>query len=229
MIKQLGWLMGCLFPFLLAAQEDSLSVEVQVIFQQQPVHVQEEDTDSTPLDSIQWNTVQFYLYCQLINNASPTNSFLPANYKLINLEEKSSQQFKIGKPSNANQLQITLGIDQKTSEQGVLGGALDPVNGMYWTWQSGYINVKLEGIHPSISTKDKHFSYHLGGYRAPFLAANTKDFSIEPACKKVVLKLDLTPFFELASQLTTYRLMSPGQTAVRLSQTLAASISIHEN
>ena len=40
---------------------------------------------------------------------------------------------------------------------------LVPTNNMYWTWQSGYINFKLEGYFENRIYRE----YHLGGYAFP--------------------------------------------------------------
>ena len=40
---------------------------------------------------------------------------------------------------------LYLGVDSVLNYNGVHEGALDPINGMYWTWQTGYIHCKLEG------------------------------------------------------------------------------------
>ena len=50
-------------------------------------------------------------------------------------------------------------------------GVLDPAssmdNGMYWTWNSGYIFFKMEGSSPAAPadpTGNRKFRYHIGGF-----------------------------------------------------------------
>lgn len=46
-------------------------------------------------------------------------------------------------------------------------GVLDPAGqaaGMYWTWNSGYIFLKMEGSSPASTTDDKKIYYHIGGF-----------------------------------------------------------------
>lgn len=44
---------------------------------------------------------------------------------------------------------------------------------MYWTWQSGYINAKLEGKSNLVNTPTHAFAFHLGGYLNPFQTLQT--------------------------------------------------------
>ena len=66
-----------------------------------------------------------------------------------------------------DQLAFDIGIDSITNVSGAMGGDLDPTKGMYWTWQSGYINFKLEGTSPDCPARKNEFQFHLGGYAYP--------------------------------------------------------------
>ena len=69
------------------------------------------------------------------------------SYHLLDCENPQSLNLKIqkNKTNEFDQLQFQVGIDSATNSAGALGGDLDPTKGMYWTWQNGYINFKLEG------------------------------------------------------------------------------------
>ena len=56
-------------------------------------------------------------------------------------------------------LSFYIGVDSLYNVSGAQDGALDPLNGMFWTWNTGYINYKFEGF-----TGRKKFEYHLGGF-----------------------------------------------------------------
>lgn len=64
-------------------------------------------------------------------------------------------------------LSFLLGVDSLGQGRGVQSGALDPLNGMFWTWNTGYIFFKLEGTADSADTPGHFFEYHIGGYRKP--------------------------------------------------------------
>ncbi|HMC98760.1 MAG TPA: MbnP family protein, partial [Ferruginibacter sp.] len=48
---------------------------------------------------------------------------------------------------------------------GAQTGALDPMNDMFWTWNSGYVMAKLEGGSPASKTMAR-MEYHIGGYKS---------------------------------------------------------------
>lgn len=54
----------------------------------------------------------------------------------------------------------TIGVDSARNVSGAQTGALSTANDMFWSWNTGYIMIKLEGT----KTPDTHFSYHCGGF-----------------------------------------------------------------
>lgn len=65
---------------------------------------------------------------------------------------------------------IQLGIDPELQMASEFKGALDPIHGMYWTWNSGYIQLKCVGELISKTTQqEQHFELHLGGVQAPWI------------------------------------------------------------
>ena len=100
------------------------------------------------LNDIQIETCKFY-----ISNIKfySNSSVLYGNsnfYKLIDFKSDTSVVITTQIPSNiyVDAISFDLGIDSNVNKQGIQGGDLDPTMGMYWSWQSGYINFKLEGI-----------------------------------------------------------------------------------
>ncbi|MVZ65062.1 hypothetical protein GQF61_04305 [Sphingobacterium sp. DK4209] len=96
------------------------------------------------------------------------------SYFLIDAENKPSLQPKIQVPEGKyTKLQFVLGLDSLTNTLPVeeRTGVLDIAkNGMYWSWNSGYIFFKMEGNSSASTTADKKFRYHIGlfgGYDKP--------------------------------------------------------------
>ncbi len=90
-------------------------------------------------------------------------------YFLINQEEPGSMQITIDSiPAGIySAIGFTLGVDSIDNCSGAQSGALDPVNGMFWAWNSGYIFLKMEGISPVSNSNGKRLEFHIGGYREP--------------------------------------------------------------
>lgn len=90
----------------------------------------------------------------------------PRSFHLIDFLDATPVVFNVP-AMNYDSVYFTIGIDSAVQVKGVMEGALDPSNGMYWTWQSGYIHFKLEGTSAVCSSGDHQFQYHIGGYRYP--------------------------------------------------------------
>lgn len=63
---------------------------------------------------------------------------------------------------------FTLGVDSMDNVSGPREGSLDPLNGMYWTWATGYIFFKLEGTSIASPQPKNIIEFHLGGFEAPY-------------------------------------------------------------
>ena len=126
-------------------------------------------------DSIQIDVLKFYISgIEFLNNDKVVwkekNSF-----HLVDFETITSQTILFNIPADliVTKISFNLGIDSVTSTSGALAGDLDPTTGMYWAWQSGYINFKMEGTSPSCNTRKHQFKFHFGGYKQPYYNIQT--------------------------------------------------------
>ena len=144
------------------------------------------------------------------------------NYVLIDAEEPKSFRIPIVNTSKKPVSKITfnIGIDSIASVSGALEGTLDPSNGMYWAWQSGYINMKIEGKSPSCLTRKNEFHFHLGGYLPPFYALRKVDLNSNNS-RNIIIGIDLARFFSTIDLSETNSIMVPGKTAMQLADTVA--------
>lgn len=137
--------------------------------------------------------------------------------RLLDIENPESLQFFIANDVQAKYVKFGVGIDSVTNVSGVYGGALDPTNGMYWSWQSGYINLKIEGNY--IAPRVKKFEYHLGGYAGENACYFTSAFM--PISETMEINLALDRFIQEAEALSIYKVMSPSVEAAKLSKAFA--------
>lgn len=180
-------------------------------------------------DSIQFETLKLYISgIELLNDDKAIwkeeNSF-----HLLDFTNEKSMQVVLQTPPGIsfNKANFNLGIDSITNTSGAMGGDLDPTKGMYWTWQNGYINFKLEGKSNLCKTKNNEFQFHLGGYQYPFntlqsvsLVVDMKDtIDISINTESLITKIDLTK---------QNQIMSPGKEAVLLSKKASAMFSVQQ-
>ena len=87
-------------------------------------------------------------------------------YHLANMDDPSSLSIGVPvSPGNYSQLSFTVGVDSMYNVSGAQTGDLDPVNGMFWTWNTGYIFAKLEGSSSFSPSLNNAMVYHIGGFR----------------------------------------------------------------
>ncbi|MFT6166483.1 MAG: hypothetical protein ACJAV5_000143 [Vicingaceae bacterium] len=154
--------------------------------------LQLETTDGTKLKMASYHLIDFSDLNSLIIEAIDTNK-----------RDIKSIQFK-------------LGIDSTTNVSGAFGGALDPTKGMYWSWQSGYINFKIEG-----RVQNENYIIHLGGYSSPFKSVQQIVLPVVHQSDEFKIVLPLNELFEkVIPQDNT--VMSPSLVAVDMSKSIAS-------
>ncbi len=90
-------------------------------------------------------------------------------YFLIKEDDDKSKQITLDDVpvGTYSSIEFIVGVDSIHNCSGAQSGALDPANGMFWTWNTGYIFMKLEGKSPASNSPGHIFEFHIGGYKAP--------------------------------------------------------------
>lgn len=183
--------------------------------------------DSTGNSSVQVDLFRFYISNLVFSSESGSRCEFAQQYFLIDAEHPESMVLQLPQkhPVRYDKVQFDLGIDSLTNVSGAMGGALDPTNGMYWTWQSGYIHLKLEGSSDEITATPQPFQFHLGGYAFPNATLQHIALDQMPSNDMIVF-IDLDAFFNASPTLLQglqSNVMSPGPIAVGLSKRIAQS------
>ena len=173
-------------------------------------------------DSIRLETLRFYLsHLRLLRKGRVVFAF-PESAYLIDMADPASLALSWSAPHALlfDQVAFELGVDSLTQAGGARGAALDPIHGMYWSWQSGYIHVKLEGTATTSKARRPSFQYHLGGYRAPF---NTLLTLVLPARAHgdTRIRIALDAFFEAMNPAATPDIMRPCPEAMQAVRSFA--------
>lgn len=96
-----------------------------------------------------------------------------SSYFMVQESKAESQEVKLKNipAGDYTKVHFTLGVDSLRSTQdlskrtGVLSPDYLSGHGMYWSWNSGYIFMKLEGFSPAApDSLGKSFFYHIGGF-----------------------------------------------------------------
>ncbi len=90
---------------------------------------------------------------------------------------------------------------------------------MYWTWQSGYINFKLEGFSKVCNSKKNQFQFHIGGYQFPFNTLTTVNLKLNGS-ETIFIEID--KLIESIDISKTTEIMSPNEKALSVSKKIAS-------
>jgi hypothetical protein len=121
-------------------------------------------------DSLYFNKFKYYLSNFKLVKADGSIVTLDKSekYFLVDNEVLSSLNLALDSVPTGTYtgLEFTLGLDSITNTLPVSErtGVLDPSNGMYWSWNSGYIFLKAEGLSPQSTVMGGTFTYHIGGF-----------------------------------------------------------------
>jgi hypothetical protein len=89
------------------------------------------------------------------------------SYHLINIADANTQNFSYQINDNEfDAITFYIGVDSLRNVSGAQSGALDPLNGMFWTWNTGYIMAKLEGSSPVSTSPNNAITHHIGGFKS---------------------------------------------------------------
>ncbi len=139
-------------------------------------------------------------------------------------------------PGAYHKLYFTVGVDSALNNSGAQEGVLDPLNGMFWTWNSGYIFFKMEGYSNASTADLQRIEHHIGGYRSPFNAARLIELNLpaslivtEGSSSTIDIKLNLDNYWnglhsiKIAEQAL---IMSPGNQASKIADNFQNMFSI---
>lgn len=228
-IKRLtGVILLCLIGLKGISQKmQAITVHFKPVFHNQDIVLEDSSYLITGGNFIKFEMLKFYITnVQLLHDNKiiwkESNSF-----HLYDYSDSVHDKITLTTPKNIkyNQIQFNLGIDSVTNVSGALGGDLDPTKGMYWTWQSGYINFKLEGTCSLCSNPKKEFQFHVGGYQAPFNTLQTVSLKVN-SNENTDVELELQKFIDGIDLSKHDHIMSPNQGAVFLSQLLVKCFSV---
>lgn len=117
------------------------------------------------------NTFNVTMYRYYISNIKITKTdnsvWTEANsYHLIDHSDAASTLVTIPNVpfGNYKAIEFMIGVDSARNNSGAQTGALDAANGMFWSWNQGYIMAKFEGTSPQSTASGNNLKFHVGGF-----------------------------------------------------------------
>lgn len=153
------------------------------------IHIQNVvDNDDLILNSVTYSNpfgqpytvslLRYYIsHIKLINTITGDTSSANELYFLVDASKEGSGNLTaLYKEGKYNKIQFLIGVDSITNAAGAQTGVLSAENGMFWAWATGYVFAKIEGDSPEAASG--HFSYHIGGFAAPFSALKQVELTL---------------------------------------------------
>ena len=134
------------------------------------------------------------------------------SYHLVDAALPASLSFYFESGLNTfSSVQFLLGVDSARNVSGAQTDALDPLNDMFWTWNSGYVMAKMEGASPQSNQVGRKIEYHIGGFKGansvlktislPFPANKLANIKLGKTCE-IIIEADLDSWWHTPNNLT---------------------------
>lgn len=126
-------------------------------------------------DTMNFTKFKYYVSNLKLKKADGTWWVHLESYFLVDAADAASTTLSLGTlpVGEYTEMEYTLGVDSTRNVSGAQSGALATTNGMFWSWNTGYIMVKAEGTSPQSSTGN--FAFHLGGFTGANNVVTTKN------------------------------------------------------
>lgn len=207
----------------------SQTIEFLPTFNGEKLELEKSYFDFETKDSININRLQFYISNITVYNKNNDSFELDKKHHLLQYNQPETFVIEVDNQivDSLKKVSFKLGIDSITNVSGAIGGDLDPTNGMYWSWQSGYINFKLEGNSAAVEARKNKFQYHLGGYSSPFKNVVQVKLDLNNL-DSVKIELPIESILKQINIIELHTVMSPSANAVRISEIIGNALFIRE-
>ena len=216
----------CLF----SQQDKNQSIQIQLKFGSEDLVVGKQYISENN-DTLTFNVLRFYMSSIELNYQDNSIFKEKNSYHLIDIEnpESLSIPLKTNLKRQIETIRFNIGVDSLMSVSGAMDGDLDATKGMYWAWQSGFVNMKIEGKSNSCQTRKNQFQFHVGGYLSPNYAMRTIELQ-NPKNQipndTIELVVDLAKLFSEIHLKEMNSIMIPGQKAMDLADLSISMFSL---
>ncbi len=157
-----------------APEGGTVEIDITHLFDAQPLQLNDSSYPTAGGDRIGITRLRYYLSNIRLRRhdgswyVQPSGEKDSSGYYLVDAGKPDTLKLRIPlvTPGDYEGLDFLIGVDAARNGKGAQSGTLDPVNGMFWTWTSGYIFFQLEGLTPA----GQDITWHVGGRTEPTLA-----------------------------------------------------------
>lgn len=181
-------------------------------------------------EQLTFTNVRYYISNIKLQKTDGSYWVAPDSYYLVDVSKPLSTLLSIANVPVAEYkgLSYVVGVDSTRNVSGAQTGALDPANGMFWSWNTGYIFMKFEGTSPQSTTGS--FSYHIGGFSGANSAIQQNSHAFGAtnlqvkanATSKIHMMVDVQKIFdgehETIKVVTFNMIHMPGANAVKIAE-----------
>ncbi len=121
------------------------------------------------------NKLKYYISNILLTGKNVHNKM--GIYYLVNAANDENAIELILPEGKYYNLTFLLGVDSIKNCSGAQTDALDPMNDMFWTWNTGYVMFKLEGTSDASNADLQRIEHHVGGYKGDHNVVTKIDFT----------------------------------------------------
>jgi hypothetical protein len=211
-----------------AGEKQNVVIEVKPVFSGKTLSLSTATYVTSGGDTVSIERFRYYLSGLVLTLESGEKFSEPDSYHLVDAEDPSSFRIALANVPAGKITSVTfnVGVDSTASVSGALSGALDPVKGMYWAWNSGYINAKLEGSCKN-KKKNQAFEFHIGGYLQPYYALRSVQLNVNTtSSSKLILQCDAAAWFNGVDLKKENSIMIPGKEAMEVADRYSKMFSL---
>jgi hypothetical protein len=211
----------------------NVTLEIEHVIQDLPMSLNQSYVLNNG-DTMSFTTFKYYVSNIQFVKADGSVWSESNSYHLIDLSDEASALLTIKDVPMADYvgMNVMIGVDSLRNVSGAQEGALSTTNGMFWSWNTGYIFIKMEGT--SSQAMNDAFTYHIGGFSGAnnaiqenALGFNGSYLMARPdAVPQVHLMLNVQDLFENGIQTDMNSMVHmPGAAAVAVSSAFSNVLS----
>ena len=210
--------LACL-SFQMKINKKDVPVSLHLNFQNEPLVLNDKKYVTKTNDTVTITKMKFYLSNIVLELEDGTQYKESNSFHLVDAETLSSLEFNLKNVPDIKikKIGFAVGIDSKNSISEKFDGDLDPALGMYWAWNTGYINMKLEGKSSSCTSVKKEFQFHIGGYLPKQNALQEIELKIDEN-QIINIEVELSKWLDSLSLKETNSIMIPGEKAIAMAR-----------